>query len=199
MSTALYLRVSTDEQSVESQRAELARVCELRGWTDVVEYVDKISGAKTSRVALDRMMADLRRGKVKRIVCFKLDRLGRSLAHLAQIIAELDTHKVALVVPSQGIDTSSDNPAARFQLNILGAVAEFERALIRERTRAGLKVAKALGRVGGRPKGAPVAKLRLMEVLLRTNPAMTVKALAAALKVSTGTAHAWKKKLEGGE
>jgi hypothetical protein len=75
-------------------------------------------------------MAAVRRGWVDVVVCFKLDRLGRSLSHLAQIIDEFNTHKVALVVPAQGIDTSDDNPAGKLQLHILSAVAEFEREIM---------------------------------------------------------------------
>jgi predicted Zn-dependent protease len=73
-------------------------------------------------------MADVRRGRVNVIVCFKLDRLGRSLPHLAQIVSELTAHRLALVCPSQGIDTTTTNPASQLQLNILMAIAEFERA-----------------------------------------------------------------------
>lgn len=87
-------------------------------------------------------MAAVRRGKVDIVVCFKLDRLGRSLSHLAQIIDEFSAHKVALVVPAQGIDTSEGNPAGKFQLHILCAVAEFEREIIRERVNAGLAAAR---------------------------------------------------------
>jgi hypothetical protein len=75
-------------------------------------------------------MAAVRRGWVDVVVCFKLDRLGRGLSHLAQIIDEFNTHKVALVVPAQGIDTSDDNPAGKLQLHILSAVAEFEREIM---------------------------------------------------------------------
>jgi DNA invertase Pin-like site-specific DNA recombinase len=78
-------------------------------------------------------------------VCFKLDRLGRSLAHLAQLIAEFQTHGVALVCSSQGIDTTNANPAAQLQLNILCAVAEFEREIIRERVNAGIAAARSRG------------------------------------------------------
>jgi len=85
------------------------------------------------------------------VVCFKLDRLGRSLPHLAQLVAELAAHGVALVCTSQGIDTSNDNPAGRLQLGVLMAVAEFEREIIRERVNAGLRAAKARGARLGRP------------------------------------------------
>ncbi|MCI0538446.1 MAG: recombinase family protein, partial [Verrucomicrobiales bacterium] len=93
---------------------------------------------------------DVRRGRLQMVICFKLDRLGRSLAHLAQIVAELSTHRVALVCTSQGIDTSDTNPAGRLQLGVLMAVAEFERELIRERVLAGIAAAKASGKRLGR-------------------------------------------------
>jgi DNA invertase Pin-like site-specific DNA recombinase len=77
------------------------------------------------------------------VICFKLDRLGRSLPHLAQIVRELKSHRVALVCPSQGIDTSGMNLASQLQLNILMAIAEFERSIIQERVSAGLRAARA--------------------------------------------------------
>lgn len=145
------MRVSTDKQSTDSQRLELERFCAARGW-DPTFYQDQISGTKTSRAGLDALMSDVRRGRVVRVLVYKLDRLGRSLSHLALILAELHGHNVALVASSQGIDTSSDNPAGRFQVHVLMAVAEFERNLIRERVLAGMAAAKANGRRFGRPK-----------------------------------------------
>src|SRR5262245_44267591 len=161
----IYTRISTEKQTHASQLSELREYCARRGWNDVEEVTDVVSGAKSSREGLDRLMLAVRRGKVDVVVCFKLDRLGRSLAHLAQIIGEFTAHNVALVVPSQGIDTSASNPAARLQLNVLCAVAEFEREVIRERVNAGLAVAKAKGVRLGRPpahdrKQSEVARLR---------------------------------------
>ena len=145
MKTAIYSRVSTDKQSHDSQLVELRSYCERRGWNNPVEYLDQISGTKFSRQGFDQLMGVVRRGKVDCIVCFKLDRLGRSLAHLAQIISELSSHRVALICCSQRIDTSDDNPAGRFQLGVLMAVAEFERSIIQERVQAGLRAARARG------------------------------------------------------
>ena len=96
----------------------------------------------------------VRRGKVDVVLAYKLDRIARSLSHLAQVIAELQAHSVALVCPSQGIDTSNSNPAAHLQLNILAAVAQFERELITERVNAGVKAAKERGVKLGRPRGS---------------------------------------------
>lgn len=148
---AVYLRVSTNHQSVDSQREELLGYCQRRGWHDVQVFDDCASGSTQSRASLDRLMALVRRGKVATVVSYKLDRLARSLAHMAQIIAELQTHGVALICPGQGIDTSNNNPAASFQLNILAAVAEFERSLTVERVNAGLAAAKQRGIKLGRP------------------------------------------------
>src|ERR1051326_5471289 len=151
MRTAIYTRVSTDRQSHDSQLTELHDYCRRRAWTNVTEYRDVISGARFTRQGLDQLMADVRRRRLDVVVCFKLDRLGRSLSHLAQLVTELTAHGVALVCTSQGIDTSNDNPAGRLQLGVLMAVAEFEREIIRERVNAGLRAARARGVKLGRP------------------------------------------------
>ena len=150
MRTAIYSRISTEKQSHDSQLVELRAYCERRGWNKATEYVDTMSGAKFTRQGLNRLLTDVRRGRVDVIVCFKLDRLGRSLAHLAQIVAELSSHHVALICTSQGIDTSDNNPAGRLQLGVLMAVAEFERSIIQERVHAGLRAARARGVTLGR-------------------------------------------------
>src|ERR1017187_6137859 len=146
-----YLRVSTDDQTVDSQKAQLKDYCERRGWNRVGWFTDVASGAKRDRGALGVMMDDVREGTVDIELTWKIDPLARSLNHLAQIIAELHTHKVALVCPSQGIDTTDTNPCAEFQINILAAVAQFERELITERVNAGLSAAKQRGVRFGRP------------------------------------------------
>src|SRR5207237_9669991 len=112
---------------------------------------DTASSAETSSEGLDRLMNLVRRNKVDVVACFKLDRVGRSLPHLAQIISELDHHNVAIVATSQGIDTNHDSPAGRLQMHVLMAVAEFERTLIVERVRAGQAAGLAKGVKFGRP------------------------------------------------
>ena len=147
-----YLRVSTDDQNIDGQEVQLKEYCQRRGWTDRVGWFrDHASGAKRSRGALDVMMDEVREGTVDIVLTWKIDRLARSLNHLAQIIAELHTHKVALVCPSQGIDTTDANPCAEFQINILAAVAQFERELIIERVNVGIAAAKQRGVKLGRP------------------------------------------------
>ena len=151
---AVYLRVSTGGQTHDSQRNELTEYCQRRGWVNLRWFTDTASGAKQDRSGLTEMMELVRRGKLDAVIAFKLDRIARSLSHLAQIIAELRAHSVSLIVPGQGIDTTDANPCAQFQLNILAAVAEFERELITERVNAGIAAAKQRGVMLGRPAKA---------------------------------------------
>lgn len=151
MKAALYYRVSTDEQSVEPQRRELQQHVASRGWTIQGEFTDVVSGSKSSREALDQLMQLVRQKEFDVLMVVKLDRLARSLSHFAQIVSELDKHGVALLCPGQGIDTSKSNPAGRLQMHVLAAVAEFERSLIVERTKAGLAAARARGIKLGKP------------------------------------------------
>jgi putative DNA-invertase from lambdoid prophage Rac len=184
MKAIIYTRVSTDKQNHDSQLQDLREYCTRRGWTEVEEISDVISGAKSSRKGLDRLMQAVRRGRVDVVVCFKLDRLGRSLSHLAQLIDEFNTHKVALVVPAQGIDTSEGNPAGKLQLHILCAVAEFEREIIRERVNAGLAAARKKGVRLGRPSTLDahrddIARLRAQ--------GLTCRAIAKELDIPVGS------------
>jgi DNA invertase Pin-like site-specific DNA recombinase len=162
----IYGRVSTADQSHDSQLREVQEYC-LRRWGDSVpiNITDTASGAKTSREGLDRLMQLVRRGRVDVVACFKLDRLGRSLPHLAQIISELDQNNVAIVATSQGIDTNHDSPAGRLQMHVLMAVAEFERTLIVERVRAGQAAARAKGVKFGRPATLHIHKAKVSALL----------------------------------
>ena len=186
MKTAIYSRVSTDKQSHDSQLVELHSYCERRGWNNTKEYLDKISGSKFTREGFDKLMGDVRRNKVDVIVCFKLDRLGRSLAHLAQIIAELSSHQVALICTSQGIDTSNDNPAGRLPLRVLMAVAEFERSIIQERVQAGLRAARASGVKLGRKQTLP-AHQEAVERLVAQG--MEVRSISRELGLAVSSTH----------
>ena len=114
-------------------------------------YYDRISSGRTSRPEQDCMVQNMRDGKIARVACYKLDRMGRSLTHLALIIDEMNRLQVPLICTSQGIDTSDNNPCGKFQLGVLMAVAEFEREIIRERVNSGLAVARAKGVRLGRP------------------------------------------------
>src|SRR5438874_11291387 len=162
----IYGRVSTADQCHDSQLVKVQDYCTKR-WPRATAVVicDTASGAKTSRVGLDSLMHLVRRNKVDVVACFKLDRLGRSLPHLAQIISELDQNNVAIVATSQGIDTNHDSPAGRLQMHVLMAVAEFERTLIVERVRAGQAAARAKGVKFGRPSTLYQHKETVMELI----------------------------------
>ena len=147
----IYTRVSTDKQTTDSQLASLREYAARQGWEDVQVITDTISGAKTSRKGLDTLMKTVRAGKIDVVLCYNLDRLGRSLSHLVQLLGEFAAQKVALIVPGQGINTSSSNPASALLLNMLGAIAQFEHSIIVERVKAGLAAAQARGVKLGRP------------------------------------------------
>jgi putative DNA-invertase from lambdoid prophage Rac len=193
MKIAIYCRVSTDRQGHELQLAELRGYCARRGWGDVTEYIDTISGAKFSRTGLDALMARVRKGKVDAVLCFRLDRLGRSLGHLAQLIGELTANRVALIIPGQGIDTTAANPAATLQLNILAAIAQFERELIRERVLAGIAVAKSNGTKFGRPRTSDKYTSKVGELLAA---GLSGRQIAAQLGIAKSTAAAISKSLK---
>ena len=148
----IYSRVSTDKQSTASQLSELLEYCQRRRWPEAVIIEDTISGTKAARAGLNEIMQRVRRGRVDVVLAFKLDRLARSLSHLVQMTEEFARHGVALIVPSQGLDTSSDSPAGKLQLQVLAAVGEFERSLIVERVNAGLAAARSRGVKLGRKR-----------------------------------------------
>lgn len=151
MRAAIYARVSTLDQEPENQLLELRRYVEARGWTMTKEYVDRgVSGSKDSRPALNDLLRDAKRRRLDVIVCWRLDRLGRNLKHLITVLDELQGLGVGFVSLGEGIDATT--PAGKLQMHILGAIAEFERARIVERVRAGLARARAQGKRLGRPR-----------------------------------------------
>jgi DNA invertase Pin-like site-specific DNA recombinase len=137
-----YARVSTEEQVTDAQ----TDVLKAAGCVEI--FREHMSGAKASRPELAKALSRVRRGDV--LVVARLDRLARSLSHLLAVIAELDAKGAHFKSLADPIDTTT--PQGRFALQVLGAVAELERALIRERTRDGLRAAKKRGRIGGNPK-----------------------------------------------
>ena len=150
---ALYARVSTDGQSVENQLRELRAVAERHGWEVIDEFVDKgISGAKgrDERPRFNAILHGVTRKEFDLIAAWSVDRLGRSLQHLIGFLNELHAKKVDLYLHQQGIDTTT--PAGRAMFQMLGVFGEFERSMIQERVRAGLKRAKAQGKTLGRPR-----------------------------------------------
>jgi DNA invertase Pin-like site-specific DNA recombinase len=178
---AIYARVSTNDQTCENQLLELHRYIDARGWTGV-EYVDRgISGARDRRLALDCLSADARRRRFDVLVVWRLDRLGRSLKHLVTFLEEMQALGISFVSLAEGIDATT--PAGKLQMHILAAIAEFERARIAERVRAGLARARAQGqRLGRRPHRISA------EDLQRVSGLSTRKA-AEALSVPSSVLH----------
>jgi DNA invertase Pin-like site-specific DNA recombinase len=150
---ALYARVSTDGQTCDNQLRELRAVAGRAGWVVQSEYIDNgISGAKgrDGRPAFDRMLKAAVRREFDLVAAWSVDRLGRSLQDLIGFLSELHAKRVDLYLHQQGIDTTT--PAGKAMFQMLGVFAEFERAMIVERVRAGLKRARADGKVLGRPR-----------------------------------------------
>jgi len=155
MKILTYLRVSTDDQTLEPQRMELAGYIQRQGWTHVAEFTDIVSGSKASRAGLDAMLAAC--SGIDAVLVVKLDRLGRSVLNVVSLVQRLAGMGVSVICTSQGIDTRDSNPCGKMILSIMAAFAEFERDIIRERTRAGLKVARAAGKQIGRVSPVMVA------------------------------------------
>src|SRR5260221_9809317 len=182
---ALYVRVSTDAQAVENQIRELQQVAERRGWNVIEVYRDAgISGAKgrNGRPGLDTMLKDASRRKFDIVMAWAIDRLGRSLSDLLDTIRHLEACGVDLYLDQQAIDTTT--PMGKLVFQLTGAFAEFERTMIRQRIKAGLKRAVAQGVKLGRPKidGATERKVRR-----QLAKGIGILKVARALGIGTGT------------
>lgn len=185
MRTAIYCRVSTNDQDCSLQLRELREYVARRGWTIAGEYIDEgFSGAKASRPALDRLMRDAASRVCDVVVVWKVDRFGRSVLHLNQQLAALTAHGVRFIATTQGLDTDASNPTSRLLLQILAAVSEFERDIIRERTLLGVRAAQRAGKAVGRPKRV----FRRDEVVALRDSGMSWRAIAEKLGVPVSTA-----------
>lgn len=141
---AIYARVSTDEQSADAQLRDLREYVNNRGWNQAQEYIDEgISGSKDSRPAWNELWDAIQKGRTKTLVVHALDRLGRSLPHLVQIITTCVDKNVNLVSFRENLDLSTAQ--GRMIAGIFSVLAEYELAMIRERTRCGMRAAKARG------------------------------------------------------
>ena len=160
---ALYLRVSTDEQSLENQRRELRAVAERHDWQIVAVFEDNgISGStgRDKRPGYDALCQAITRREIDLVACWSVCRLGRSLQHLVTFLGELQAKGCDLYLHVQGLDTST--PSGRAMFAMLGVFSEFGRAMISERTRAGMRRAKAAGKRIGRPPKVTPAKATLI-------------------------------------
>jgi DNA invertase Pin-like site-specific DNA recombinase len=197
---ALYVRVSTDKQTVENQIAKLSEIAQARGWQIVATFNDAgVSGAKgrKDRPGLDAMLREAQRGAFDVVMAWSIDRVGRSLIDLLGTIQHLEACHVDLYLDQQAIDTTT--PAGKLMFQVTGAFAEFERSMIRERVHAGLKRAVAAGKVLGRrpveadPDGA--AKAKRARKLLKQGTG--INRVAGLTGLSNGTVARLKAELTG--
>jgi DNA invertase Pin-like site-specific DNA recombinase len=184
---ALYLRVSTIDQTTANQERELREVAGRMGCDITKVYKDHgVSGAKgrDKRPQFDALCKDATKRQFDMIMAWSVDRLGRSLQDLVAFLAEIHTLKIDLYLHQQGIDTTTAGGKAMFQM--MGVFAEFERTMIQERVRAGLARAKAEGRIGGRPKIAANIEEAIKHALAKADRP-GVRKIAANLGVGVGT------------
>ena len=183
---ALYARVSTlnGHQDPEMQLSELREYATRRGLSIHEEYVDEgVSGSKESRPALNRLMTDAQKCRFDAILVWKIDRFGRSLKHLVNSLADLSAYGVTFISLRDNLDLST--PSGRLMFQIIGAMAEFERALIQERVRAGLRNAKAKGKRIGRP----LQVVESSEVLKLRAEGLSWRAISERLRLGLGTVY----------
>jgi DNA invertase Pin-like site-specific DNA recombinase len=173
-----YARVSTSEQDASLQKDALKSAGCLKIFTD------RASGSLDRRPQLDRLLDQLRPGDT--VVVWRLDRLGRSLKHLIQLIEDLDEKGIGFRSLTEGMDTTT--AGGKLIYSIFGALAEFERSLIRERTMAGLASARARGRVGGRPPVMTPDKIKVARQLYDAQD-LTVEEIAKTIGVSRKTVY----------
>jgi DNA invertase Pin-like site-specific DNA recombinase len=182
---AIYARVSTSNhgQDVNMQLRELREYCQRRGLEITGEYADTASGAKDNRPELNRLMAGAKQRRFDVVCVWKLDRFGRSLRHLVNALADLESLGVSFVSIKDNLDLST--PSGRLMFQIIGAMAEFERSLIQERVKAGLRNARAKGRKLGRPRVVvDVARIATLRASGFSWPS-----IARELGVSVGTVY----------
>ncbi|MFZ1151647.1 MAG: recombinase family protein, partial [Xanthobacteraceae bacterium] len=180
---ALYLRVSTDEQTLANQRRELTAAAERHGWQVVAEFSDAgISGSKgrDQRRGFDRLMQGIARREFDMVAAWSVDRLSRSLSHLVAFLGEIHGKGIDLYLHTQGLDTST--PTGKAMFHLLGVFAELERSIVTERINAGIARAKAAGKHCGRPRVSTAVENRISE-LLRAG----VGIITTARKVGVGT------------
>lgn len=185
MRAGLYARVSTADkgQDVDLQLGELREYATRRGLT-ITEFIDEgISGAKARRPALDAMLKAAQTRRIDVIIVWRLDRLGRSLSHLLHVLNELKAVGVAFVSLREAIDMTT--ATGRLMAHLIGAFAEFERELIRERVRAGIATARKKGKRVGRQKTAPITRKEIIRLHLEGK--YSLREIAKRAKTSLGS------------
>ena len=184
MKVALYARVSRHdkEQDPENQLVKLRTFAESHGWAVYGEYIDIKSGANASRPDLNRMLKAARGHAFSAIIIVRLDRIMRSQKNLLNLMEELDHYKVELLCTDQPFDTST--PIGKLLFSFLGAIAEFELELIRDRTKDGLARAKLHGTKSGKPIGRPPFAVSTEEIVSLRESGMSLRAIAERVGMS---------------
>ena len=185
---ALYVRVSTDHQSVRNQEIELQAVAERHGWTVVAVFKDQgISGAKgrDQRPGFDKLLKCVARREFDMVAAWSVDRLGRSLIDLVGVLQELHAKHVDLYLHQQGIDTTTPSGKAMFQM--MGVFAEFERSMIHERVMAGLARARADGKRLGRPATVADDPAKVQTIRAARAAGKSIRTIAREQGVGIGT------------
>jgi len=179
MRTALYCRVSTNDQSVAMQLADLRSYCMQRGFTIFREYSDTgISGTKERRPALDALMADAHKGKFQVVLVWRFDRWARSSKHLVMTLEELRHLGIEFISYQENIDTSC--PLGKAVFTIVAAIAELERNILVERIQGGLRRAKAMGKKIGRPG----LKMNMESIMSLKRQGLSIRAIAKQVGAS---------------
>jgi DNA invertase Pin-like site-specific DNA recombinase len=183
---ALYIRVSTQEQNHEMQEQEMRDYVAFRRWELVEVYADKISGAKDRRPALERLMSDARRGRFDVVAVWRFDRFARSTRHLLQALEEFQALHIDFCSLRESIDTST--PAGKMVFTVLGAVAELELSIRKERCTAGIKRAQRVGTKSGKPFGRPAVAVDVDAIARLRAEGLTWRAVGQRLGISKDTA-----------
>jgi DNA invertase Pin-like site-specific DNA recombinase len=189
---AIYLRVSKEDQTTENQRLELVRIAEARGWTVTAVYTDHgISGAKfgKQRPELERLRKDAARHRFDMLMAWSIDRIGRSTHEVSGLMEEFEGLGIGQYYLQQGIDTAT--PAGRAMVQMAVVFAEYERAMIRERIKAGLDRVRKTGRTkSGKPIGRPRVSPHVIEkVHAAKAKGKTLRAIADLVGLSVGKVH----------
>lgn len=177
-----YARVSTSDQTLDLQKDALTKA----GCEEI--FSDVASGAKTDRAELEKAITHMRRGDT--LVVWKLDRLGRSLRHLIDTVTRIKEKGCSFISITEGISTVTAGGELVF--HIFGALAQFERELIKERTNAGLQAARARGKLGGRPKNTDFSKIFIAQQLHKDNK-NSIDSICKTLKISRPTLYRYLK------
>ena len=184
MKAALYARVSTADQNSQSQLLDLQQLAQQRGWEIVETYVDHgISGVRTRRPALDRLMADALRHRFDVVAVWSFDRMARSVRHLLETLDELNRLSIQFISLRENID--SQGPLGRALFTIIALVAELERSLIRERVRCGMRRA----RLEGRQLGRKPLEVDRAAILRDRERGMSLSELAKTYRISRTSVH----------